>query len=135
MAPGIWTTSNNTPSLSWADAYATDLHIAYTCSIDRNLKSSRHITALYLSWGRWSLHVSAGDTISSKGATHFSSSSTIHADNPFISLPLFSFIFPFRLWHLPSLFAFNQLSHHLCRASRFDRTRFASITTSRPSLF
>jgi len=65
-------------------------------SIDRNLKFSRRVTDLCLSQGRWLLRACAGGTVSSKEATHSSSSFIIRVGNQcvgsssiFLHIPIF----------------------------------------------
>lgn len=96
MASGTWNTSNDTPSHSRPDAYVTCLppsvfvYRIHTFIIDRNLKSWRHVTALHLFQERWPLRASVDDTVSSRVATHSSSSFTIRADNRFVSTSFLS---------------------------------------------
>ena len=100
------------------ESWNTTVSIIDTLSIDGILKSWRYLTALYLFLGKCLLCASADDTVSSKVATHSSSSFTIRAGNQSVSTSFLSILL-MGLMHFFSPLQFNQPSLPLCRSSKY----------------
>ena len=132
--------SNDTPSLFRADAYVTGLpQSEFACRIYTFYRQELEVVE-----ARHGFIPLSGEMVASRVRRRYR---LIKGGHPFLVLVhysrgqsvrqsfLFSFVFPFCSWHPPLFSPFNQLSRQLCRASQFDSTRCASITTSRPSSF